>query len=148
MELFIDGDGCPVIAQCLAAAKTHGVLVTVFSDTSHMPKEEHCRWVTVSKGSDAVDFALLNHLQPGDLCVTQDYGLAAMVLGKGGYAMHPNGFFYTAENIDRLLFERHIKKELRRQKTPVKGHQKKRTEAQNQAFFTALLAFFSTHWNP
>ena len=145
MELLIDGDGCPVIALCLQAAKAHHVPVTIFSDTSRLPKDEQCRWVTVSKGADAVDFALLNQLQPGDLCVTQDYGLAAMVLGKGGFAMHPTGFFYTAETIDRLLFERHLKKELRRQKTPVKGHQKKRTEAQNQAFFQALLSFLKTH---
>ena len=138
MELFIDGDGCPVIAQCLAAAKTHGVLVTVFSDTSHMPKEEHCRWVTVSKGSDAVDFALLNHLQPGDLCVTQDYGLAAMCLARRARVLHQDGHEYTPENIDGLLAFRHEARKLRRAGGRTRGPAK-RTPAQDEAF-RALLA--------
>lgn len=147
MQLLVDADGCPVVGQCVEAGKRFGVGVICFTDTSHLPSTDACQWITVSKGADAVDFALVNRLLPGDLCVTQDYGLAAMVLGKNGYAMHPNGFFYTAENIDSLLMVRHMKKEMRRKKTPVKGHQKKRTESQNQAFFAALIQFLQTQIN-
>ena len=47
------------------------------------------------------------------MCVTQDYGLAAMILSKKAYAVHQNGFLYTPENIDRMLFERHVAKQVR-----------------------------------
>ena len=45
---------------------------------------------------------------------TQDYGVAAMALGKGAYAIHQSGKWYTDENIDQMLMERHLNKKARR----------------------------------
>ena len=56
----------------------------------------------------AVDFALLNLCQKGDVVVTQDYGVAAMILGKGAYGIHQSARYYTNQNIDTLLMERHL----------------------------------------
>ena len=64
--------------------------------------------------ADAVDLALINLCQAGDIVVTQNYGVAAMALGKNAYAIHQNGWRYTSENIDRLLMERHMAKKARR----------------------------------
>lgn len=61
-----------------------------------------------------MDFALVNLCMRGDIVVTQDYGVAAMILGKGAYGIHQNGRWYTNENIDRMLMERHIAKKARR----------------------------------
>ena len=52
-----------------------------------------------------------------DIVVTQDYGVAAMILGKGAYGIHQSGKWYTDENIDRMLMERHISKKVRRSKS-------------------------------
>lgn len=71
----------------------------------------------------------------GDVVVTQDYGVAAMALGKGAYAIHQSGKWYTDENIDQLLMERHFNKKARRasRKNHVKGP-KKRTEEDDEQF--------------
>lgn len=41
-------------------------------------------------------------------------GVAAMALGKGAYAIHQSGKWYTNENIDQMLMERHLNKKARR----------------------------------
>ena len=53
-------------------------------------------------------------LNEGDIVVSQDYGVAAMALGKGAYGIHPSGKWYTDENIDQMLMERHLNKKARR----------------------------------
>ena len=86
-------------------------------------------------GADAVDFKLISLLHRGDICVSQDYGVAAMALGKGCYAIHQSGKWYTNENIDQMLMERHLAKKARRssKKNHLKGPAK-RTEMDDQRF--------------
>lgn len=84
MKILIDADGCPVVDLTLQAAAEHGLEAILFCDTSHEFKEKNARVVTVDKGSDSADFALIRQVKPGDIVVTQDYGLAAMVLAKRG----------------------------------------------------------------
>ena len=86
----------------------------------------------------------MNDCKPGDLVVTQDYGVAALALGKKAYAVHQNGWQYTNENIDRLLMERHTAKKARRasKKNHLKGP-RKRTAEDDMIFklkFETLLA--------
>ena len=71
----------------------------------------------------------------GDIVVSQDYGVAAMALGKGAYAIHQSGKWYTDENIDRMLMERHLNKKARRgsSKNHIKGP-KKRTSEDDERF--------------
>ena len=90
-------------------------------------------------GADAVDFKLVSVCQKGDLVVTQDYGVAAMILGKGAYGIHQSGKWYTNENIDQMLMERHMAKKARNAKK--KHHLKgpaKRTEEDDQRFEESL----------
>jgi uncharacterized protein YaiI (UPF0178 family) len=84
-----------------------------------------------------VDFALVNLLRPGDLVVTQDYGLAAMCLSRGARVLHQNGMEYTADNIGALLLARHTAARIRRGGGRLKG-QPKRTVGQDDAFRAAL----------
>ena len=62
----------------------------------------------------AVDYKLISICHKGDIVVSQDYGVAAMALGKGVYAIHQSGKWYTNENIDQMLMERHLNKKARR----------------------------------
>ena len=82
MKLLIDADACPVVEICLEQARKRGIPVTLYCDTSHILRHEDAETVVVSKGADSADFALVNALAPGDLAVTQDYGLAAMCLSR------------------------------------------------------------------
>jgi uncharacterized protein YaiI (UPF0178 family) len=95
------------------------------------------RLYPVYKGADSVDFALVNRVEPGDIVVTQDYGLASMCMAKGASVLHQDGWAYTKENIDALLFSRHESGKYRRAGGRTKGP-KKREKAQDEAFRKAL----------
>ena len=103
MELFVDADGCPVTDLAVRLAGEYGVPCTLFCDTAHQLDRPGVRTIVVSKGPDSADFALVNRVRPGDLVVTQDYGLAAMCLSRGAIPIRQDGLVYTAENIDGLL---------------------------------------------
>lgn len=124
MEILVDADACPVIAQVENVAQKHNVPVTLLCDTSHILESEYSRVVMVDRGADSVDIVLVNNCNKGDIVVTQDYGVAAMALGKGAYAIHQSGKWYTNDNIDRMLMERHLNKKARRAsgKNHIKGH--------------------------
>jgi hypothetical protein len=125
MKILIDADGCPVLDITIDIAKKNGLETIILCDTSHIINKEGVETITVSKGSDSVDFSLLKLVKKGDLVVTQDYGLAGMVLAKGGLAIRQDGLVYSDFNIDRLLEERHNAKKLRKSGARAKGPRKR-----------------------
>jgi uncharacterized protein YaiI (UPF0178 family) len=80
--------------------------------------------IIVDSLPQAVDIAIVNRVEIGDVVVTQDYGLAALVLGKKGKAISPRGYFFNDGNIDRLLQKRHIHHEARKAGVRMKGPKK------------------------
>lgn len=137
MELFIDADGCPVTDLAIRLAKQAGVPCTIVCDTAHELQKAGVRTVTVSKGADSADFALVNLVRRGDLVVTQDYGLAAMCLARGAVPVHQDGMIYTEEAMDSLLFFRAAARKIRHAGGRLKGPAR-RTKAQDQAFAQTL----------
>ncbi len=138
-HILVDADGCPVVDETIAVAKTFSLPVTLITDTAHIMNRVGAETITVEKGSDSADFRLVNLVKKGDIVVTQDYGLAAMVLSKGGHILNQNGSRYTNENIDGLLMSRHIGKKIRRAGGRTKGPSK-RTKEQDERFVQALEA--------
>ena len=114
MNVLLDADACPVKEIAVEIAKGQNIPVIMICDTSHIIKSDYAQVITVDKGADSVDIRLANLVRKGDIAITQDYGVAAMVLSKGGFALNQNGLIYDDTNIDRLLFERHIGKKLRK----------------------------------
>lgn len=104
--------------------------VTLLCDTNHALSSDYSGVMIVGAGADAVDFKLISLCHPGDIAVTQDYGVAAMALGKKAYAIHQSGKWYTNENIDQMLMERHLAKKTRRgsSKNHLKGPRKRTAE--------------------
>ena len=96
---------------------------------------EYSEVIVVGEGADAVDYKLISICQKGDIVVSQDYGVAAMALGKGAYVIHQSGKWYTNDNIDQMLMERHLNKKARRSshKNHLKGP-RKRTEEDDVRF--------------
>ena len=88
MKVLIDADACPVTRIAEEIAKKHGVPCVLLCDTNHILTSDYSEVRTIGAGADAVDFALVNLCARGDAVVTQDYGVAAMALGKGVYAIH------------------------------------------------------------
>lgn len=110
MKIYVDADACPVVAIVEQIAEKHKIPVTLLCDTNHVLTSDYSEVITVGAGADAVDFKLVSLCKKGDLVVTQDYGVAAMILGKGAYGIHQSGKWYTNENIDQMLMERHLAK--------------------------------------
>ena len=128
MKILIDGDGCPVIDIAISVAKKFNIKVVIMCDTSHIFNKEGAKTMVFSKGADSVDFALINYLEKEDIVITQDYGLAAMAMNKASYVINKNGMIYNDENIDRLLYSRHIYKKIRKSGGKTKGPKKRTKE--------------------
>ena len=88
MKIYVDADACPVVAIVEQIAKEYEIPVTLLCDTNHVLYSDYSEVVTVGAGADAVDFKLVSLCHKGDIVVTQDYGVAAMILGKGAYGIH------------------------------------------------------------
>ena len=84
-----------------AVARKYGVAVTLLCDTNHILYSDYSEVVVVGAGADAVDYKLISICHKGDIVVSQDYGVAAMALGKGAYAIHQSGKWYTNEILTR-----------------------------------------------
>ena len=139
IRILIDADACPVVKIAERIAKERKIPVILFSDTNHVLSSDYADIRVIGAGADAVDFALMNESRPGDIIITQDYGVAAMGLGKGAYPIHQSGKWYTNENIDQMLMERHLAKKARMGKG--KHHLKgpaKRTLEDDEHFAASL----------
>lgn len=130
MHIYVDADACPVIRIVENIARKYNIETTLICDTNHMLTSDYSDVVTVSVGADAVDFKLVNLCTRDDIVVTQDYGVAAMALSKGAYAIHQSGKWYTTDNIDQMLMQRHITKCAKRasSKNHIKRHKKRSNE--------------------
>lgn len=146
MKIFVDADACPVVRIVERLAKKHNIPVTLLCDTNHVLNSDYSEVKVIGAGMDAVDFALISLCKKGDIVVTQDYGVAAMALGKGAYAIHQSGKWYTNDNIDGMLMERHVAKKARRSSS--KNHMKgphKRTSEDDEHFmisFEKMILFY------
>lgn len=120
-QLIIDADACPKnclrIAQKLAGQFGYE-LVTVASFNHRISNDNH---LVVGDESQATDIAVANLAQPGDIVITQDWGLAALILGKKARAISPRGRIYSAGQIDLLLEERNLLAKYRNSGGHIKG---------------------------
>lgn len=135
MQIFVDADACPVVRIVEEIANKYRVPVTLLCDTNHILRSDYSEIVVVGAGADAVDYKLINICHKGDIVVSQDYGVAAMALGKGALAIHQSGKWYTNDNIDQMLMERHLAQKERRGNS--RHHLKgpgKRTEEDDRRF--------------
>ena len=120
MKVLIDADACPVTNIAIELCSSYGTACLLLCDTAHEFHRTGAKTLVFDKGADSVDYALVNRISPGDIVITQDYGLASMALAR-----------------DALLFQRHESRKYRSAGGRTKG-QKKRTSAQDQAFRQTL----------
>lgn len=138
LKILVDADACPVKNIIEKTAEKYGIPVVMFIDSSHILSSEYSEIVTVGQGKDAVDIALINRAEPGDIVVTQDCGVAALALGKGAYAVNNFGTVFSDKNIDQMLFERHISAKIRRSGGRLCGFHK-RTKKNDEQFEQSLV---------
>jgi len=125
LKILVDADACPVKEIIVRIAKKYNIDIIMFIDTSHILNSCDYEVITVDKARDSVDIALINKVNKGDIVISQDYGVAAMALAKNAFALSQNGLVYSNDNIDKLLFERHLSQKSRKSKIRTKGPRKR-----------------------
>lgn len=137
MKLLVDADACPkaVLQLCIQIGHKYNIPIwTVASFNHNIVSDNH---IVVGSASQEADIKIINLTEPGDVVITQDWGLASMVLGKAAYCLSPTGKEYSPEKIDFLLEEREIKAKFRRGGGRTKGPSK-RTREDDRRFETAI----------
>ncbi len=126
-KIIIDADACPktVLAMAQTVGSEWGVEVWTVASFNHQIKSLH--HITVGNSSQEADIQIMNLVNRGDIVITQDWGLAAMVLAKGAGAISPWGKIFREETIDFLLEEREAKAKHRRAGGRTKGPRKRTT---------------------
>ena len=137
MKVLIDADACPVVDIAVKLCVKYQISCFLLCDTAHACHRDGAETLVFDKGADSVDFALVNRAQPGDIVITQDYGLASMCLGKSVRVLHQDGWEYTLNNISGLMEQRHAAKKHRLAGGRTKGPAR-RTKAQDEAFAKAF----------
>ncbi len=130
MRILVDADACPVIKITEELAARYNIECILLCDTNHVLSSDYSEVKVIEAGRDAVDYALIGICLKGDIVVSNDYGVAAMALGKGANPISAFGRLYTNDNIDTLLMERHMAKKLRSsyKRYHVKGPSKRKHE--------------------
>lgn len=137
MKVLIDADACPVTDIAVCLCKKYRTECLLLCDTAHTLYRDGAATLVFDKGADSVDIALANRVCTGDIVITQDYGLAAMCLGKNATVLHQDGWAYTQDNIDGLLFQRYASKKYRAAGGRTKGPAKRKC-SQDLAFSESL----------
>jgi uncharacterized protein YaiI (UPF0178 family) len=137
MKILVDADACPknALQICMELGHNYSVPVWTVASFNHNIVSDH--HVVVGDGSQEADIKVLNLTEAKDIIVTQDWGLAAMVLGKKAGCISPVGRVFTNENIEFLLEEREVKAKLRRGGGRTKGPNK-RTAQEDHKFYHCL----------
>lgn len=127
MKMIVDADACPktVLHITLQLGQKYEIPVWTVASFNHVIESDH--HIMVGNAPQEADMKIINMTTAGDIVITQDWGLAALVLGKKGHCIHPAGWIYRSDRIDQMLEEREMKAKLRRGGGRTKGP-KKRTE--------------------
>ncbi|MGZ4122722.1 MAG: YaiI/YqxD family protein [Tumebacillaceae bacterium] len=135
--IWIDGDGCPreVVRFTMAEGERRGIKVVLVTNVHHETQAPNR--LIVDGSSQAADLAIINAMKAGDVVITQDIGLAAMVLGKKGAALNPSGEEYRSESMPLILEMRESAAKHRRGGGRTRGP-KKRT-AEDEAHYQQAL---------
>ncbi|MHC1789023.1 YaiI/YqxD family protein [Solidesulfovibrio sp.] len=116
MHIYADADALPNAIKeilCRAAIRLGIGLTLVANKTLQIPRSEHIAAIRVGQGFDVVDAAIVKLVAPGDLVITADIPLAALVIEKDAHALNPRGELYTKDNIQGRLAMRNLLYELR-----------------------------------
>lgn len=137
MKIIIDADACPrsVLQICLRFGRDYNLPVWTVASFNHKIESDY--HIVVGDSSQEADLKVVNLTSAGDIAVTQDWGLAAMLLGKKAKCLSPSGREFCSETIEFLMEERELKARLRRGGTRTKGP-RKRTADDDRRFEVCL----------
>ncbi|SHJ47175.1 hypothetical protein SAMN02745975_02170 [Geosporobacter subterraneus DSM 17957] len=134
MFIYVDGDACPVKREIVEISSKYQLKVIIVLSICHLTKSDgFSEYVVVDHRNQSADMEIINRVKGGDIVITDDYGLASIVLMKRALCMSSRGMQYTADNMDLLLYKRHMNQKIMRAGGKVKGPSK-RSSSENRLF--------------
>ena len=137
MVIRVDGDACPAISKISELAKKYNINMKIYANYAHSINSDYAEVLLLDTSSQNVDMKIISETKENDIIITQDFGLASIVISKKAYAIGTKGLIYTNENIDRLLYERYLNAQIRKATKRNKGP-KKRTAEDNKILIENL----------
>jgi len=128
MKILVDADACPrpVLQICMRLGRKYNIQTWTVANFNHDIESDHP--IVVGDDSQEADMKIMNLTETGDVVITGDWGLAAIVLGKGAKCLSPMGREFRPEKIGFLLEEREVKAKFRREGGRTKGPKKRQLE--------------------
>lgn len=140
MIVYVDADACPVINEIVDVCNSQNISVTIVCDDSHVIERNDVKVIVVEKGFDSSDYKILSLVNNGNLVITNDYGLSALVLAKKCFVMNFDGKLINEFAIDSMLESRAFSAKMRKANVRLKGPSK-RSKEQNDIFINQLKSF-------
>jgi uncharacterized protein len=147
VKIWVDADACPVVVKEIlyrAAMRTHIHTLFVANQLLQVPPSPFIKALQVDKGFDVADARIVEELLAGDLVITADIPLAALVIAKQAHALNPRGEFYSLENIQERLTMRNMMEQLRASGIETSGPNSF-NHSDRQAFSSQLDRFLTHH---
>lgn len=103
-KILVDADACPVKAEIKQVAEHfHLDVIFVASFNHYSVNTNGENWIFVDTGKESADMRMMNLANKGDIIVTQDIGLASILLAKGTYVFSNRGELYREEEMSLML---------------------------------------------
>jgi len=148
MRLIVDGDGSPVKREVIQLGKKFNLPVLIVTSIDHYTSElspDFVRYIYVDKGADRADYEIVKLVDSTDIVITQDYGLASLLLPKGVRVFHHSGQEYKKETIDALLTQRYMSAQVRNAGKRTKGP-KAFTQKDREIFLNKLTEILTAYF--
>jgi uncharacterized protein YaiI (UPF0178 family) len=114
LNIYIDGDACPVKDEVFRVAERHNLKVYLVSNSWHrIGANPFVEQVVVSQGPDVADDWIAEHIGDGDIVITSDIPLADRCIKNAACALAPNGKPFTPDSIGMALAVRNLMTDLR-----------------------------------
>jgi len=144
MEIYVDGDACPVKDEVMRVAYRHKLRVHFVANSwMRLDDDPLVNRVVVQDGPDAADDWIVEHIQPDDIAITADIPLAARCLEKQAHALGPTGKPFTKDNIGMASAMRELSSHLR-ETGEIKGYNASFTKQDRSQFLQALEQIIQT----
>lgn len=143
MKIFLDTDASPITNEIIQIAKDFNLELIIVKNYLTNIESDYATIVSVDISPDAADLYIANNISKGDLAITADRALSALLLGKGAYVFDFFGYQITMDNILYLLDARHESIKLR--KKGIYSKNKPRKKSNNIEFREAITKFLSTY---
>ncbi|EAE9633639.1 TPA: YaiI/YqxD family protein [Listeria monocytogenes] len=140
-QILVDADACPVKAEIKKIAKEFQLEVTFVASFNHYSVNTNGEnWIFVDTGKESADMRMMNLAKKGDIIVTQDIGLASILLAKGTFVFSNRGELYREEEMSLMLDIRYRHAKERQQGKYSKGP--KAMSDQDRSLFKDRLTTF------